>query len=460
MRLTECLSNASVKTLRSIIKTQNLEASMHSKHDMLQTILYEMRVPSHTSDQFEKWYAEWGTVLTRIALTHRCRFSAEEMSALFYAHGHNQDALDRALCEGWLFARREVSMRPEFLVPDDVHDQLRTYAISSIRSQVVERHDDPLVQRYDGEAMVRDLHTLLDYIANHDVQITTEGAMYKRHLQKLMEVFELSEDLDVPKWRFGYGRRTNDYPDRLALLYDFAYHKGLIIETDNERLQVAKAEFGWGKQSHRSQLQQLLKFYLTLYRKPIPRLREIVEVIRIFRGTWVSSQTLLTALGELVTPFYYDDRDAVWQNRIVHMLANLGMIRIGQDENLSEVWFQITKLGQELLSEDEMDLVDAKQSRQPCLIVQPNFEIMVTVHDGQLEKILAQFSELKTSGSLRIYRILERTVNRGLESGYDMDSWVLKMTEHSFGPMPGNVERTLREWSKMKGDSNHRPLSS
>lgn len=426
---------------------------------MMQTILFEMRVPTHAQSVVEKWANHWGGALTRIALANRSRFSTEEIEGLLNAYGFGQGDLVRALQQGWIFARQERSLRPIYVIPDEVHALIRTYVLNSLRLKTVTRKDEPLLQRDETDAIVRDLHTLLDYVTHRDVLITTEGAMYKRHLQQLMELFEVSEDLAVPKWRFGYGRRAHDYPDRLALIYDFAYHEGFLIETDGERLEVSTSMIEWRELSGRKQLQRILNFYLRLYRKPIPRLREIIELMRAFGEVWISASSLLDACSDMVSDFYYDSREVVWRSRILSMLTHLGVLRMGQDEDSMDEWFQMTKLGQELLTEDEMNLVDAHQPSRTSLIVQPNFEIMVTEHDSKLEARLAEFSELKSSGSIRVYRILQRTVESGLESGHRLELWLKTVSEHSLGPIPGNVERTVLEWTSMF-ETEHKPLSS
>ncbi|WAH35132.1 helicase-associated domain-containing protein [Alicyclobacillus dauci] len=447
-----------MNTLRSIAIHQDLTCSLHSKNDLYQSILYNLQIRSEVERLVRSWLGEWGEVLLRIGMSNRSQFSSEEIEALFMATGMNRDDINRALGQGWMFARQDRSLRPRYVIPMEIHEAIQASLFRDFTSKVVNRETEPLIQRDEVHALVNDLHTLIDYVLNHEVQLTTDGAMYKRHTQQLMELFEVPEDLKVSEWRFGYGRRTHDYPDRLALLYDFAYQHGILVESTNLTLQVSEAGMTWREKSRPGQLQRMVHFYLSLYRRPIPRLRDIVEVIRRVADRWVSSSSVLAACDLMVNSFYYDTQEDVWNTRIVKMLTHLGVLRTGFDQESDDLWFQMTNLGQELLTQDEMDLVD-KTTSQASLIVQPNFEVMVTVHDGKTEAVLSQFADLKSAGAIRIYRILERTVERGFQAGYDFTAWRDMLTKCSLGPIPGNVERTLIEWQAAH-QSSSRPLSS
>ncbi|GMA60879.1 helicase-associated domain-containing protein [Alicyclobacillus fastidiosus] len=458
MKLDECLNHASVGTLRSIALHQELDCSLYSKLDLMQSILYAMRIPAQLSQLVRRWTDTWGDLFVRVGMSNPRLYSAEEMDALFMASGFEAGALERALGEGWLFARQTQSLRPNYIIPVELHEAIRKHLLSQMRGRVVVRSTPPLIQQDEATALVQDFQTLIDYVLNHDVQLTTGGAMYKRHTQQVMELFSVAEDLAVPEWRFGYGRRAHDYPDRLALLYDFAYDQRFFVETEDQTLVVSDGVRDWTTLSRPRQMQRILQFYIRLYRRPIPRLREAVEIIRTLAEDWVSTKSVLAVCGSMVSPFYYDTRDDVWNNRILKMLTHLGVIRLGSDQESDEQWFQMTNLGQELLTQDELQLVDDTSTSQASLIVQPNFEVMVTVHDSQTESVLSQFTDLKSAGSIRIYRILEQSVLRGLAAGYDFKRWREMLTIKSIGPIPGNVERTLLEWEAVH--ASERPLSS
>lgn len=455
LKLNECLNHASVQTLRGIAIDQKLDCSLHSKHDLMQTILGHMQWRTALEDQVRQWSQRWGEMMRRMVMSGRTQFSTEEVDALFLTGSDKGLALKHALSEGWLFARQGIGVRPNYVIPEEVLSAAQQNLREEWTRHVVCRASPPLIQRDEGTAMAGDLQTFLDYVRHHDVQLTTGGSMYKRHIQQLMELFEIREDIEVPEWRFGYGRRTYDYPDRLALLYDFAYAQSFLIEEPEGLLRVSESALTWQSVARPIQLQRLLHFYLRTYRRPIPRLRDIVEIIRSTSERWSLNESVFEVCKPLVNAFYYDTPLDVWVKRIRQMLTHLGIIRIGVDEESTQEWFQMTELGQELLTQDESNLLDEKPRAQASLIVQPNFDIMVTVPNGILEAVLAQFTDLKSSGAIRIYRILQHTVERGLSLGYDVVEWKSMLATHGLGPVPGNVERMLDEWIRSHVSASH-----
>lgn len=453
VRLAECLNHASVPTLRNIVTSHGLNCPLYSKHEMMQSILEHVRTGDQLARESRSWIEKWGDTLRRLALSGRSDFAQEEVEALF-RHTQDNHGLSLALQQGWLYAQRDNRDRPLFVIPEDLLNAVRQSFVTNWKSEVTGPAIAPVLVKEEGLAILGDLQTLIDYVSHHEVRLTTEGVMYKRHLQSLMMLFEVPEDLEVPKWRFGYGRRVHDYPDRFSLLYDFAYHEGLLVEATDDTLCVGDAVSNWQATPRRVQLQRLLRFYLRVYRRPIPRLREIVETIRLIAVDWVDMVQTYHTCSSLIQAFYYDREDDVWAKRIVAMLVHLGVLRLGYDGESIASWFQITELGQELLTQDETHLVDDKSLHAPSLIVQPNFEIMVIVPDGGMESVIAQFADLKSAGSIRLYRILERTVFRGLREHHDFAAWRRLLERHGVGAIPGNVERTLMDWLSAYEKSN------
>lgn len=448
MRLAECLNHASVKTLRDIAVYQKLECAMYSKLDLMENILLNMRSNHQLEHLISAWCEYWGESFRRLALHSRTKFSKEEVRGLL--RDTDQNALHKALSQGWLYANSIAEKRLVYVIPDEIRRAIQTHFRSQWMAERICRDDEPLLQYDEQMAMVQDMDTLLNYVANHDVRLTIGGAMYKKNVQQLMELFEVAEDLALPEWRFGYGRRVYDYPDRLALMYDFGFDHDMFIETPECQLQISQSAVDeWRATPRKVQLQRMYHYYLRIYRRPIPRLREVIETIRMVADEWVSSQSVFQICQCHIESFYYDTEWDVWEKRILRMLQHLGIIRTGFDGDEKEpVWFQITKLGQELLTQDEAHLPDEQEYRQASLIVQPNFEIVVTAQDSALEAQIAQFADLKSGGAMRIYRVLEKTVTRGLNAGHDFAKWRVLLAERGMGPVPGNVDRMFDEWAK------------
>lgn len=447
MKLAECLSVADTSLLRKIADHYGFACSRHSKMALIQEIMVRFRDPSFLTEHMPHWGKSAQHAILRLSMDPRKRFSAEDITALFRCN-QDEGPIREALAEGWLFAVTQQNGRFAYLIPDEVGQCLRDYVVDQFAEGIQTDFDGPLVYRDESHAMSRDLDVLLEYIAHHEVRLTTEGSMYKRNLQQVLELLEVSEEIPTDAWRFGYGRRFHEYPDRLALLYDFAFHKQFLEEGSDGWLRIHDKASEWATTAPLDRQRQILRFYLSLYRRPIVRLPLIVQLLVAVSPDWVQSSSMLEVLDHLVSDYYYDDRSQVWNVRIMKMLTHLGMIRTGADAD-GEMWFQITKLGQQLITPDSV--TEAEPDRKIAdriLIVQPNFDIVVTADQPVVTTELAKFTDLWQSGMVRVYRLSENSMKRGLSAGRSGEDWLRFLSQHAQTAVPGNVERMIAQWSK------------
>jgi hypothetical protein len=458
MKLSDCVTSADIQTLQKIAKRYDLPCIVHSKHSLLQEILFTFRSKQFVEVEASKWREAWGAIFVRLCLDNRDVFSVEEIHAMFQVED-NRQRLDLALSEGWLFPVTQIPGRPCYLIPDELLVAMRDALLDYFSGQVSQSMEDPLIYRDEEYAMVRDIDVFLEYVLHHEVQLTSDGAIYKRFQTQILTLIEVEEEPLEGGWRFGYGRRCHDYPDRFALLYDFSFHHGLIEESTSGYLRITEEAMGWRKLSLAQRQRQLLQFYISLYRRPIPRLPQIIQTIAGISPDWVESHSLYLTMSELVPKFYYDEALTVWQTRIIKMLMHLGVIRIGEDE-IGQTWFQMTILGQQLVTGDFAlrPNEEAKEGKR-VLVVQPNFDIMVTANDPLITLEVSKCTELKESGALRLYRMTEQSVLRGLLAGCDMGKWLRFISDHAQNPIPGNVERTLQEWAARAVDETNQHSS-
>ena len=111
----------------------------------------------------------------------------------------------------------------------------------------------------------------------------------------------------------------------------------------------------------------MYKFWLRLYKNPIPNVQSIVAWIDRLGGQWVTMASLGEVLCKLVKPFYYDSSESIVEQRILQMMMHLGLIRIGEDQENGAV-IQVTKLGTKVIQgtfvaeEDKVVLFMDKES--------------------------------------------------------------------------------------------------
>jgi len=449
MNIAECLSHADIATLRGIASTYKLNCSMHSKLELMQEILYTFRSKTFLVEQLPKWREGTESVFMRLCLDTRNVFSAEEIRGMFLQTAAGEERLKQAMLEGWLFPTTRLAGRLQYAVPKELHSEMGRSTVAEFFTQAKTVNQGPYIYREEALALARDTDLFLQYVSNYDVQLAADGSMYKRHLTKVLEIFEITEEPLTGGWRFGYGRRFYDYPDRFALIYDHAYARNLIIEGPDGFLRCPDEPAQWTEWGLIAKQRSVLSHYLSAYRRPIPRLPQIVRLLGYASADdWFNSDSTLEAYGNLVNAYYYDTRQAVWEHRIIKMLRHLGVIRVGEDE-MRQTWFQTTKLCQQLLTPENLQVpADEVGEMKRVLIVQPNFEVFVTADQPRVTAELATFSELKQSGALCTYRLSKESVLRGLQTGRAIDKCVEFLQRNAAAPVPGNVERMLVEWGR------------
>ncbi|MNJ47986.1 hypothetical protein D3C77_431650 [compost metagenome] len=167
--------------------------------------------------------------------------------------------------------------------------------------------------------------------------------MYRRNQMQLMEKLHISEPLVGKGWRFGYGRRFKDYPSRLALLYDYAYHMKLIRE-EGGLLTLTANGHSYLEQNKQEPMIQFVSFWLRLYKGPISNLLSLIYWIERCSTEWVTASSLFGRMELLIKPFFYDTAESIFEERILRMMLHLGMLRIGED-SARERYVQITPFG-------------------------------------------------------------------------------------------------------------------
>lgn len=185
---------------------------------------------------------------------------------------------------------------------------------------------------------------MLRFVDGHEITLNAEGVMYRRSQQQLIEHMHIAEQLTAKGgWRFGYGRSFRHYPDRLALLLDYALHRrliqernGLLILTDagRETLDIPLED----------SMIQLFRFWLRLYKGAIPNLFSLVYWICTCTEQWISSQELYEQVQGYIKPFYYDTAEDIFTRRLLRMMMHLGMLRSTDQEQGA---IQMTAWGRE-----------------------------------------------------------------------------------------------------------------
>ncbi|RKN72457.1 hypothetical protein [Paenibacillus ginsengarvi] len=356
MNLADMLCYADIGQLSNIANTYDCKCNGHSKNELIQSILSHVNRRDVFEKQLNALELEDIRFLNSILFEMRDLFSLEELIARAQQSKFGEAEPKRSAREmiasfrqrGWLFNGHSQTTKYLFQFPQDLKKRFTDSMVRTFGTKL-EFADEPDVYRDEQNLIAHDLYALLHYIYHNEVILTSDGAIYKRTLLHLLDTLAIKEE-PVAKggWRFGYGRKYRDLPDRLSFLYDYCYYQGYIQELPG-RLELTGIGTEVVLRGKRENIASVYRFWLKLYKGPIPNLQSLVYWTGRLASDWVSVQSLGDVLCPLIKPFYYDSPESIFEQRIVRMLMHLGLVRIGEDESGRHT-ILFTKLGESVAS--------------------------------------------------------------------------------------------------------------
>jgi len=503
MRLADCLNGADIHTLQAIARRSRLECHKNSKNSLMQAILSYYADPKEMTASFTHMSKVYRSVMNQIIFATREQFGFEEIqsfvkravaqaevpdieSLVLQAERFSleqvpkkksskplrkkktkaclpldsvklQEAAEQAILEelvetGLVFQTGKTDGRMLYRMPDDVRQRMRKFISSEYRSRVLVYEGTPMAYRDDEFALVRDICTFLQYVDRHEVKLTHDGAIFKRQQLQMMELLECQEELSPRGWRFGYGRRFHDYPDRFALLYDFCHHRNLIVESEEGILRIGVID-DWLQMDKQACLMLLFQYWRSYYRKAIPRLSLALAVIgHTLHAAWVERESLARIVLDYVDSYYYDSAEQVVQQRILSMLCHLGIIARGQTDDGRSL-LRLTDLGACILLDEAKTDERFQDSVAETFIVQPNFDVLLPSNTAtHIGWELSKLAELKQADGMYIYRFTRDSIVGALQNGWTEQSVLTFLQAHIAGILPGNVETTIVQWCRQHGN--------
>jgi hypothetical protein len=459
MRLSECLNSSDIETLRNIANAYAFDCSKSSKNALMQEIMTHFQnrafIAGALDSLKEQTYLE---TVSQLMLDSRQEFSREEVLAMVRRtiqpkkEGHDQKWMNRLLAEGWLFRLNSKGGRQFYFIPEDLRRTIRDCLGQSLKRRVQLAEQAPIVYREENFALVRDTVVFLQYIARHETRITKDGTILKRQQQELFSLFEIKEEpLGKVSWRFGYGRRFHEYPDRFALIYDYCYARALIQETADGRLTLGTQAAAWQETGERERGEDLFRYWRLLYRRPIPQLRLCVNLLaNAAKDDWVHAASVNALLAPYVQDYYYEKAPLVMELRIYNMLVHLGLLAHGQLADGTPV-LKVSSRGRELLLQEEASVEEVESAAQATahvpLILQPNFDLLVPIEGAErLAWELEEVTELIRVDTMRVHRITKSSIARCFDNGWTAETVLDFLREETGDMVPGNVERMIQQW--------------
>lgn len=362
MNLADTLVFADIGQLHQLASTCGLTCNIHSKHELVQGLHNRLTSSGFCQGLHDQLTWEEKRFLLPLLFEKRKEYSREALLSRArkafkeeIRHGEHEKLLDRALDGGWLFRIRK-SYAFVYTMPDDLRQKWREIFVKEVCEAAYGNYTRPNAYRDDTYAMAHDVQQLLRYVQTSRVPLSKEGVMYRKQQQKLMELMAVREELiDGKEWRFGYGRRFRDYPDRLALLYDFAYHQQWLQEreeiltlTEEGAKQTLTHEIEQGESAER-----LMAYWILSYKKAIPTIESLWMLLAcVCDEEWREEASLIRALRNWVRPFYYDVEEEVIRRRLLSMMVHLGLLRRGIHTPDVPV-YSLTNWGKSLLNKTQ-----------------------------------------------------------------------------------------------------------
>lgn len=343
MNLAEILVYTDIRQLHQIANHYGCECNPHSKNDLITSLLSSLRHRLTISQEVSNLSKDETHFMLLLFLDKRTVMSLEDLLAkagiaLDGAKEQKQAEARRfvsqAMKRGWIYPIRNKAVG-QYQIPLDIREPYLQAWLEQWRqeNQILELQSID-AYRDEGTALCDDIMQFLQFLQQEPVPLTADGGMYKRHQQQLFQFLFVKEEPLLPqKWRFGYGLHFDLYPDRFSLLYDFCYYNKWIEESGG-RVGLSEAGRERLEQQYEDSLyHDLIRFWIRLYKKPIPNLPMLVQLIpMLVSGGWVQQSTLAQTLLEWVKDFYYDDSFQVLTNRVCKMMVHLGLLRVGQDQ--------------------------------------------------------------------------------------------------------------------------------
>lgn len=338
MRMADWLTYTGIEQLQKMHRFYGCTSSNpHSKKDLICSLLQKLNHKQYVQDMLQEITENEYRFLQTLILDPSLAFTMEDLlakgrSALIIEE-NPRNLVVRALQRGWIFPGYTVQSKFLYHVPSD----FRQKAMQAFRRSFVEdmRGKPPSTYRAEENLLVQDLHHFLQYLRQEVVRLTNEGAIYRNQQKQILGLFYVPEEILLEKGpRFGFGRRYHCYPSRFSLLYDYTFYQGYFLEDPEGYLCLNENKIG-NISITQEEAKELYRFWIRLYRRPIPHLPIILRWIGLLAyPDWFPVSSLWKIVSNWFSSYYYETEETLFQ-KVLRMLLHLGVIQWGEEEGVA-----------------------------------------------------------------------------------------------------------------------------
>ncbi|WP_339062739.1 hypothetical protein [Tepidibacillus marianensis] len=356
MNLAEMLLFADINHISNIAEYYQCQCDHHSKQEMIQSLIYKILHKQTMVDQMTQTDQTEKSYVLLLYLDQRNQYTMEDLIAkgkkaiqLHQSTQKPRDLILLSLRKGWIFQGVGRKNSLVYLIPEDLKIKTLEFIRHHFLQQMNNLCDLPFY-RDEKHLLVADFHIFLKFLASEEVLLTGDGNIYKRQQQLLFNQFSVPEKtIKKQGWRFGYGRRYNEYPDRFSLLYDYCYYKKLIEEDENGFLNITDFGRNYVGNLYLDEIaMDIYQFWVRLYKASIPYLPFIVQLIDLLATErWILLKDIEKTILFWLKDHYYETKEIIFTERVIKMLHHIGVIQIGQNHGKS--YIRVTKEGHHMI---------------------------------------------------------------------------------------------------------------
>ena len=138
-------------------------------------------------------------------------------------------------------------------------------------------------------------------------------------------------------------------------------------------------------------------------------------------------------------------------------LGWLGVLEVGESEDGIEV-LRFHDRGADIVGvkkpegEEEAEQEEAPPEEEGCLVVQPNYEVMLFLDSAPLEVLFYLYhigTRDKLADRVANFRLTAESVQWGFSNGLDADTILEILNKYSHAPVPDTVEFQLKDWQRV-----------
>ncbi|MBU9711810.1 hypothetical protein [Evansella tamaricis] len=327
MKLVQVLLSQPQSELVNRVKTLGLSCNTHSRQEITEALVKTLLDEVRTIDQWNSLQEKEQQLLLQMSFSSSISFPTDELSTCLKQSYRKElpSLLETLKRKGWIF---EDNWN-QCIIPLELKEWIGNYFWEQFKENSIIipfTQDDELV-------IIDDIFHFMDFVEDNKVRLTKNGTIYRKQLKEILSHLSTEESFPEERWRFGYGRHFYSYPDCFSLLYDFCYGQRWIQE--GEELTVTKEWEKGQRLSVKEILDRFLRSYIQLYKRAIPQLPFLVEVIIavLSDGSAVEKKEIVGKLSPFVDNYYFDQPENIIEDRVIQMLQYLQILSSERIDN-------------------------------------------------------------------------------------------------------------------------------